>query len=223
MLTLQGDANPAPDPEPYPVTEVDRVLVHVNHLGFAVDAVASPYAVFLAGAFVAGLLLLAFRRRSSVVAASTLVVALVLAGALVPSRVTPTMAAFTDAATVQTGSLSTTTVPAPVVTCGALAVGSVRLNWAPVAGATSYTLHYGSGGGTTETGQVLTVTTKRISGLLRAGVFSVHANTLYGTTTWTSVESNKKNYSILPVPRFHVRRRLIRCVRTFFRSVAFRT
>ena len=184
------------DPEPYRVTEVDRVLVHVNHLGFAVDAVASPYAVFLAGAFVAGLLLLAFRRRSSVVAASTLVVALVLAGALVPSRVTPTMAAFTDAATVQTGSLSTTTVPAPVVTCGALAVGSVRLNWAPVAGATSYTLHYGSGGGTTET-VGSGVTTKQISGLLGAGVFSVHANTLYGTTTWTSVESNKKNYSIL--------------------------
>ena len=45
LLTLQGDANPVPDPDPYPVVEADRVLVHVNHLGFAVDALASPYAV----------------------------------------------------------------------------------------------------------------------------------------------------------------------------------
>ena len=65
LLSLQGDANQAADPEPYPVTEADRVLFHVNHLGFVVDALASPYAVFLAGAFVAGLLALAFRRRQA--------------------------------------------------------------------------------------------------------------------------------------------------------------
>ena len=66
LLSLRGDANQAPDPVPYPVTEADRVIVHVNHLGFVVDALASPYAVFGAGVFVAVLLMLAFRRRGPV-------------------------------------------------------------------------------------------------------------------------------------------------------------
>ena len=152
LLTLQGDANPAPDPEPYPVTEVDRVLVHVNHLGFAVDALASPYAMFLACAFVAGLLIVGFRRQVPVAAAAVVVVVVLGASALMPSRVTPTVAAFTDAAAVPTGNLVTTTVPVPATfTCGGLGLLSVTFNWAAVPGATNYTLHFGSGGSQTFT------------------------------------------------------------------------
>lgn len=196
LLTLQGDANETADPEPYPVTEADRVLVHVNHLGFAVDALASPYAVFLAGAFVAGLLLVGFRRRVPVVAATVAIVAVVGVGTLMPTRVAPTMAAFTDAATVPTGSLSTTTVPAPVVTCGTLSIGTTRLLWTSVPGATGYTLHYGASGSTTEE-VAPSVTTKNFSGLAASGVFSVEAKVNYGSVTWKSGVSNKKSYTVL--------------------------
>lgn len=65
LLELKGDANANPDTETYPVTEADRVVAHVNGLGYVVDALASPYAVFIAGAGAAGLLVLTFRRRNS--------------------------------------------------------------------------------------------------------------------------------------------------------------
>jgi len=155
LLTLQGDANPTPDAEPYPVTEADRVLLHVNHLGFVAQALASPYAVFLAGALVAGVVLLAFgrrgpraptggrrraprpdirgRRRAPVAAAA--VVALVgVAGLAVPLAMgrpvlTPTLAAWTDQANV-TGSASGVTLvsqaqPACAEVNGLLSLGNV--------------------------------------------------------------------------------------------------
>lgn len=63
LLELQGDANANPDREQYPVMQVDRVVAHVNKVGYIVDALASPYAVFLAGAAAAGLIVLTFRRK----------------------------------------------------------------------------------------------------------------------------------------------------------------
>ena len=135
LLTLQGDANQTPDAEPYPVTEADRVLLHVNHLGFVAKALASPYAVFLAGALVAGVVLLAFgrggprsttggrrrapraanrERRRAPVAAATVVALVGVAGLAVPLTVgshvlTPTLATWTDQAGV-TGDASGHTV-----------------------------------------------------------------------------------------------------------------
>ena len=197
LLTLQGDANPAPDPEAYPVTEADRVFVHVNRLGFVVDALASPYAVFLAGAFVTVLLVVGFRRRAPVVAATAAVVVFAVAGALMPARVAPTLASFTDAATVPTGSLATTTVPAPATfTCGGLGVLSVTFNWAAVPGATSYTLHFGTGGSSTVTTPNLTRT---ITAAVAGGTAWVVANRTFGTTTWSSVASIPRSYTVAVV------------------------
>jgi signal peptidase I len=208
LVSLKGDANEAPDPEPYPVTEADRVIVHVNHLGFVVDALASPYAVFAGGAFVAVLLMLAFRRRrpghaaagrhrAPVAAALVVAVALVGAGTLVPSRVLPTAAAFTDAASVPSGSLATTTVlPSSAFTCGALGVLSVTFNWAAVPGASSYTLHYGSGGTLTLTG---TGTTRTITTAISGGTAWVVANRDFGSTTWSSVASTTRSYTVAVV------------------------
>jgi signal peptidase I len=209
LLTLQGDANQTPDPERYPVTEADRVLVHVNHLGFVVDALASPYAVFLAGAFVAGVLLLAFRRRdpapaargrhrAPVAAAVAVAVALVGAASLVPSRVSPTAASFTDTAVAPSGSLGTTTVPPSAsFSCGGLGVLSVAFNWTAVAGATSYTLHYGSGGSQTITG--ITGTSRTITSAISGGTAWVVAHRSFGSTTWSSVASNTRTYTVAVV------------------------
>jgi RNase H-fold protein (predicted Holliday junction resolvase) len=59
-------------------------------------------------------------------------------------------------------------------------------------------LHYGSGGATTETVGAA-VTSKTFSGIATSGVFSVQANINYGSTTWTSVASNAKNYTVVLV------------------------
>lgn len=64
LLELKGDANAKADDELYPVTEVDRVGAHMNGVGYVVDALASPYAIFGAGAGAAALLVLTFRRRT---------------------------------------------------------------------------------------------------------------------------------------------------------------
>jgi hypothetical protein len=71
------------------------------------------------------------------------------------------------------------------------------LIWPAVPGATGYTLHYGSGGGTPEEVDS-SVTSKSISGLLGSGVFYVQTTITYGgSNTWTSANSNAKSYSIL--------------------------
>ena len=208
LLTLRGDANQAPDPDPYPVTEADRVLLHVNHLGFVADAVASPYALLLTGALVVGVLLLAFRTRGpregagrhrGAVAAVAVVVALVGAGAAVPSRVTATEAAFTDSAAVS-ASVATTTVPVPATfTCGGLGLFSVTFNWAPVPGAFDYTLHYGAGGSQTVT---VSGTSRSIVAVISGGTAWVVANKRFplgGSTTWSSAASNTRSYTVAVV------------------------
>jgi hypothetical protein len=104
-------------------------------------------------------------------------------------------APWTDVVPVS-ATMTASVVSPPVVTCGALKVGSVVLSWTAVPGATGYTLHYGSGGGTTEeVGS--NVTSKSLSGLLGSGVFTVQTKITHGANTWTSVASNAKNYSIL--------------------------
>ncbi|WP_235737297.1 signal peptidase I [Nocardioides alcanivorans] len=158
LLTLQGDANAQPDSEPYPVTEVDRVVWHVNQWGHVVDALSSPYAVFIAGAGAAGLLVLTFRRRSSGgadtrttrtatvtdkkpvaagIALGSVALALLTAGtALGGSTVNSTLAAFSDTATV-TAPASALTVPAPAsidCTNGEIFSGRVYLGWPAVTG-----------------------------------------------------------------------------------------
>ncbi|MGW0173598.1 hypothetical protein ACWDUM_07105 [Rhodococcus sp. NPDC003322] len=60
VLILKGDANRDADISPYPVTEADRVFFSVPGLGYAVSWLSSPAAIFLGGAFVGGLMVLAF-------------------------------------------------------------------------------------------------------------------------------------------------------------------
>lgn len=166
VLQLKGDANRTADAETYPVTKVDRVVAHVNGLGYVVNALATPYAVFVAGAGAAGLMVLAFRRRHTdddeepaepvvsegnsgnrkraVIVAGILVAALgagtaVWSGARGGS-VVPTLAAFSDTAQVN-GSAATLTVPNPTgaieCTPGEPNSGTITLAWPDAVGAST--------------------------------------------------------------------------------------
>lgn len=59
-LTLKGDANRAPDPNPYLVGEADRVLVSIPWLGYLAAWLSGKMAVFLGGILAGVLLMLAF-------------------------------------------------------------------------------------------------------------------------------------------------------------------
>lgn len=129
---------------------------------------------------------------------STLAAVGVGAAALVASLTgTPaTSAAFTDSAVATSGALTSTTVPAPVVTCGTLAVGSARINWTAVAGATGYRVHSGANGATVTTVGP-GVTSQTYTGLISGGTFWVEALRDFGTVQWESVSSNTASYSVL--------------------------
>lgn len=106
-LTLQGDANPAPDAEPYTVSEVDRVVLDVPWLGYPVSWLSGPWAAFLAGVVATAVLLLvlrrpAGRRRGGVAAVSVLAASLVVPTAG-PDGVAGTDAAFSDVANFRAG------------------------------------------------------------------------------------------------------------------------
>nr|WP_305095131.1 signal peptidase I [Prescottella sp. R16] len=57
-VVLKGDANNAPDVEPYAITEADRVFWSVPRLGYVAAWLSSSTAVFLGGVFVGVLLML---------------------------------------------------------------------------------------------------------------------------------------------------------------------
>ena len=59
-LTLQGDANAGPDPEPVVVTQVDRVVVSVPAVGRVLEQLGRPWWFFAAGLLSGGALLWAF-------------------------------------------------------------------------------------------------------------------------------------------------------------------
>lgn len=61
-LTLRGDANASPDAQTYRVSRADRLLFSVNGLGYVVDALQSPAAIFAGGLLVGVLLMVAFGR-----------------------------------------------------------------------------------------------------------------------------------------------------------------
>ena len=61
-MTMRGDANAADDPMPYLISEADRVLFHVNGVGYAVAWLSSPVAIFLGGMLAGGLGVIAFGR-----------------------------------------------------------------------------------------------------------------------------------------------------------------
>lgn len=99
---------------------------------------------------------------------------------------------WTDSAT-GTGSLTAYTVPTTTLTCGTLGVLSVRFNWTAVTNATDYTLHFG-GQTFTTTGTTATVTTA-----IAGGTAWVNVNRSFGSTTWTSANSNTRTYTVAVV------------------------
>jgi len=214
QLTLQGDANQAPDAEVYTVTRVDRVLFDIPKAGYVVSAASGRGGLFVLGAYVTGMLVLAFRRRSPeepagptrrggarradrrtrVAARSAVAVA---TGATLALAAPASAAFWTNPAPVTGTNLSAYTLPAPATfTCGGLGVLSVTFTWAAVAGATDYTLHYGSGGATTKT---VAGTSTSITSAISGGTAWVVANRSFGSTTWSSVASNTRSYTVAVV------------------------
>ncbi|TFD68063.1 signal peptidase I [Cryobacterium ruanii] len=60
-LTMQGDANEVVDPEPYLVAQADRVIWHLDGLGFVVQEVQKPPYVFAIGLLAGALLVMSVR------------------------------------------------------------------------------------------------------------------------------------------------------------------
>lgn len=200
-LVLKGDANASVDTEPYVVTRVDRVLFDVPRAGYVVSWMSGPLGVFLGGLVVGGTLLASVRssrrggsggaRRAAVVAAALAI------GASASPRVAPvpTMASFVDNATMTSRSLATYKVPSPVVTCSVVGGGlQIRLAWAAITGATTYTVTSGA--------ISVTVTPPNTSytftPLVAAGSATVVANRAFGspvTTTWVSAPSNSVGFA----------------------------
>ena len=109
----------------------------------------------------------------------------------------PAWAAWSDAVPVSGITLGTYTVPVPATfTCGALGALSVTFNWTAVAGATSYTLHYGANGSQTVS---VTGTTRTIVTAISGGRAWVEANQAFGSTTWTSAASQTRTYTVAVV------------------------
>ena len=218
QLTLKGDANAHPDAEAYNVTEAQRVFLHVPRLGYVVGWLTGPIGLFLLGLYAALLLSVVFRRRppgngrpssparrrasgrstsprrrTRVHAA--LAVAVTALAVLVPAP--GWSAPWTDTVNVTgTTFIASAVPPSASFNCGALGLLSVTFDWTAVAGATDYTLHYGSGG--TDTVQV-SGTSKTIGALISGGTAWVVANINYGSTTWTSVASNTRTYTVAVV------------------------
>lgn len=207
-LTLRGDANRAPDAGQYVVGSAYRVFWHVPWVGYVVGTALSPTGL-IALALVAALLLLgggpaeprvrraagrhAARAASSHRARKASVVAAATAAVLAGSAGSASAAPWTDLAAVTGTAFTAGTVPAPTLSCGALGVLSVTFNWTAVSGATSYTLHYGSGGSSTVT---TTSTTQTIVTAISGGTAWVVANHAYGSVTWSSVASNTRTYTV---------------------------
>jgi signal peptidase I len=206
-LQLQGDANPVPDAQLHQVTHAERVVFSEPWVGYVLAGLTGPAGLFLAGVYVWWLLRrlvrgapspargARHRRRSPGrrLATSAMVLALALAGGMVVSA-PAAWAAWTDTVPVGTTTLTTKVIATPAsFTCGGIGILSVTFNWTAVPGATSYDLHYGSGGS-----QVLTQagTSHTFISALSGGTAWVQANVGYGATTWTSVASTTRSYTV---------------------------
>jgi hypothetical protein len=189
------------------------ILFSIPYAGRVVAAASGPIGLFLLGGYVAFVVMILVderrrrgpssrggsrkatdRREKRAVA----VVGVLLAGvATVEAAPEPTFAAWTDSVGVGTSTLSTSTVPVPQnFRCGTLGVLSVQFQWDAVAGATNYTLHYGSGGSSTMT---VTGTSQTITAVISGGTAWVNANRTFASTTWTSANSNTRTYTVAVV------------------------
>lgn len=63
IAQLRGDANPVTDPDPYVITEADRVFFSVDRLGYVAVWLSGPSGLVLGAIAGGGLLYIAFRPR----------------------------------------------------------------------------------------------------------------------------------------------------------------
>lgn len=136
-LTLKGDANRSVDDVAYRTDTADRVFLTVPRGGYVVSAVTSRLGALIGGVVVAGLLVLAFgpgsakprggRRRAEMSAVALVVIALGAAGTASPSQ--PTVAAFTDDASLTTGSFAAHTLVRPDSVSCSSALLSATISW----------------------------------------------------------------------------------------------
>ncbi len=207
-LTLRGDANPTADPAPYVVTEADRLFFSVNHVGYLVSVLSTPWGTFGAGLLAGALLMYAFGRQAArgpvadrqpgstgSSALSAFTVAAVLAGSALVVRpaAIDTEAAFTDSATALTGTLTAQLGP-PVLTCRIADATTVEVAWAAVPGATGYSVTVSPVLGAPVTSAVgLSPRTFQRSALVEVGTIVVRAT----ASSWTSAASNTVNYNLV--------------------------
>ena len=228
-LHLRGDANDAPDEQTYEVASAPRMLVSVPVAGSVLAWLSRSPGIFVVAGYAALFLALVLRRATAPSGpghrrdgrlddggdgddavrrdddvsgqhrprhARRVVLATALSAVVVATSA-PAWATFTDSVPVSGSTVATTTVPAPSsFTCGLLGVLSVTFNWTAVPGATSYTVHYGAGGAQTTT---VTGTTTTIVTAIAGGTAWVQANHNYGSTTWTSVASPTRTYTVAVV------------------------
>jgi signal peptidase I len=221
-LRLKGDANKVPDAQIYTVEQAGLILFSIPFAGRVVAADSGPLGLFLLGGYVAFvvMILVDVRRKRGLSPPggarkakgrrlggrrglvgdkrAVAVVGVLLAGvATVEAGPEPTFAAWTDGVDVGTSTLSSYTVPVPQnFRCGTLGVLSVQFQWDAVAGATNYTLHFGSGGSSTMT---VAGTSQTITAVISGGTAWVNANRSFGSTTWTSANSNTRTYTVAVV------------------------
>lgn len=204
-LVLRGDANAVPDAAPYEISRASVVLFSVPKLGYVGGALVSPLGMFVLGLYAAVLIAVQLRRRPKVasrhaalIPALGLVLMLTASVGTLGARSALTSAAWTDSVATTRSTFATGFVPAPAsFNCGLIGAFSVTFNWSAVPGATSYYLHYGSGGSTVST--PITGTSRTITTLVSGGTAWVTANINYGSTVWTSGPSNTRNYSVIAI------------------------
>ncbi len=221
-LELRGDANNAPDQEHYRVSSADRVWFAVPVLGTVIAWLSRPPGVFVLAGYAAIMLTLIVRRtprrdpddhdrsddhdraddreahEARPAAGSRARTGLARAAAAscagtmaVTIFAVPSWAAWTDSVPVSGTTVAAHTIPVPAnFTCAGLGLASLSFSWTAVPEATSYTVHYGSS--TADT----TSTSYTTPALLAGGTAYVTANHNYGSTTWTSANSNTRNYTV---------------------------
>ena len=242
-LVLKGDANSVADASPYVVESVDRVVLDVPLLGYVVSALSGRAGTFGGGLLVGLLLTTVLRRRHDddatepatepagpvqvgpPVAAPVraplvpagrrrvLTVLAVVGLAVLLAGTRSTSAAWTDDATVVSGSFSMRANPvvpvpptAPLVTSCVRSGNAITLTWVRSLNATSYQVTYTNPGGretvpgpggATITYQTVNANFNNSTGTIR--VVAVNAN---GTTSSNSFaySGNGSNGVCIPSP-----------------------
>lgn len=198
-LTLRGDANATADADTYRVTHADRVLFDVPLVGYAIGWMVGPVGLFLLGLYAAFLLSVILKRPPPqasdpdataghvTAAALTLVVLAAASYAVMPIRVSPTLAAFTDPVAVS-GTQLTAALPAPANPACVKGNGQrVTLSWDVAVGVT-YRV-YDDGVATAPTAAGTYTTANRDFGQLW-----VSATRTFSGQQWTSADSTHFTY-----------------------------